>query len=260
MNPIVQIKRRPSAAVNYNEGTGGLLNGLLEGELGYIVDGNALFIGTNGIGEAPTLLNEYYLPSSVKWVTSKTTGPQLSIEFQNNNPIELDVQKRLLTVGEVPLATSTTGGTISADAQTLGGHKTFNNGATFKANTIINDGTSDVITLGTDGIIKASELQSKLQYSITINGVSFNNGGDVDVGVMQVSCGGTGKNSWSPWGLLVPTASTTIAQVTAGSTTNQGQYLISNGEAVPGWTDMIVLPSRNANYTPTKAGEIWIVS
>ena len=56
--------------------------------------------------------------------------------------------------------------------------------------------------------------------------------------LVSVAQGGTGKSSWTPWGIIYASAATTLAQVTAGADTeynNKYQFLMSNGAAAPVW-------------------------
>ena len=58
----------------------------------------------------------------------------------------------------------------------------------------------------------------------------------VTSGTLTVARGGTGQASWTPWGVIYASDSTTLAQIAAGATTNEYQVLQSQGAAAPDWT------------------------
>lgn len=78
---------------------------------------------------------------------------------------------------------------------------------------------------------------------------TYTSGGDIEPGVkgtLGVGFGGTGKTSWTQWGIVYASATGTLAQVTAGASTNSGYLLQSNGAAAPGW-----IQATNSNTAST---------
>lgn len=71
--------------------------------------------------------------------------------------------------------------------------------------------------------------------SITINNKSYNGASAVDVGTIGVGYGGTGKTSWTQYGIVYASAASTLGQIALGTA---GQILKSNGSSnAPQWID-----------------------
>ena len=79
--------------------------------------------------------------------------------------------------------------------------------------------------------------------------------GQIGSGELSVARGGTGKGSWTQWGIIYASATDTLAQVTAGASGNTGQPLISNGAAAPGWhAGLSFTGSAAASYVASFTG------
>lgn len=78
--------------------------------------------------------------------------------------------------------------------------------------------------------------------------------GTITSGIWQgteiaVDKGGTGKTSWTPYGILYASNSSTLSQITAGASGNQYKPLISMGAAAPDWYNGILFKGTEAaNY------------
>jgi hypothetical protein len=72
-------------------------------------------------------------------------------------------------------------------------------------------------------------------------------------GTLGVGNGGTGKTSWTQWGVLYASASNTLANTAAGTT---GKYLGAVTNGAPVWKDVLaneIHPSISKTYTPTES-------
>ena len=241
--PIVQIKTRDSSSVDMSAGTGGILNGLRQGELGYSYTENALFIGpkndTDGSGQS-ILINEAYKLTSSKWTTA-ASSVVLSLSFAGNAAWGNSFTHNIATI---PLATDSKAGIVSAAAQTFAGRKTFNTGITSKAALYLSDGTNNNITLATDGTATAVKFVGNLNYKLKANGKEFNNSAEVDLGTIGVGYGGTGKTSWIQYNIVYASNTNALGQLAAGTA---GQVLSSGGtSAAPSWIDCLSTNTNNA--------------
>ncbi len=75
-------------------------------------------------------------------------------------------------------------------------------------------------------------------WGISVTGTSANVTGTVAVGN-----GGTGKTSWTQWGIVYASATNALSQVSAGTS---GQVLTSKGSAAPAWTNQSALSVGSA--------------
>ena len=239
--PIVQIKTRNSSDVATNLGTGGVLNGLRKGELGYCYEENALYIGgkmsTDGTcvyksDASPILINEAYKLTKSSWnTTQKSKTAILTLTFTGNAASGNSFTHNIT----LPLATGDTTGVVSAEAQTFAGRKTFNTGITSKDALYLSDGTNNNITLATNGTVTAKTFVGDLNYKLKANGKEFNNSAEVDLGTIGVGFGGTGKTSWTQYNIVYASNTNALGQLAAGTT---GQVLSSGGgTAAPSWID-----------------------
>lgn len=89
---------------------------------------------------------------------------------------------------------------------------------------------------------------ASVAHSISVNGKSFNGSADCNVGTLGVSYGGTGKISWSQYGLLYASTSNVLSQLDVGTS---GQILQSNGNATPTWVDQSDLSVSTATKLAT---------
>lgn len=89
---------------------------------------------------------------------------------------------------------------------------------------------------------------ASVAHSISVNGKSFNGSADCNVGTLGVSYGGTGKISWSQYGLLYASTSNVLSQLDVGTS---GQILQSNGNATPTWVDQSDLSVSTATKLVT---------
>jgi len=62
-------------------------------------------------------------------------------------------------------------------------------------------------------------------------------------GTLGVGNGGTGKSSWTQWGIVYASATNALAQIGAGSS---GQILKSNGSAAPSWVNQSTIIAGRA--------------
>ena len=62
-------------------------------------------------------------------------------------------------------------------------------------------------------------------------------------GTLGVGNGGTGKSSWTQWGIVYASATNALSQIGAGTS---GQVLTSNGSAAPAWTNQSALSVGSA--------------
>lgn len=73
---------------------------------------------------------------------------------------------------------------------------------------------------------------------------------------LPVNHGGTGLTSWTQWGLVYASNSTTLAQVTAGAAGNANQPLISKGAAAPSWYSGLTLEGASTTAVATFSNEV----
>lgn len=248
--PIVQIKTRDSSTVATNLGTGGILNGLRKGELGYCYEENALYIGgemsTDGTcvyktGADPILINEAFKLTKSSWnTTQKGKTAIVTLTFTGNAASGNSFTHNIT----LPLAAADTTGVVSAEAQTFAGRKTFNTGITSKDALYLSDGTNNNITLATDGTATAKTFVGNLNYKLKANGKEFNNSAEVDLGTIGVGYGGTGKTSWTQYNIVYASNTNALGQLAAGTA---GQVLSSGGgTAAPSWIDCLSTNTVNA--------------
>jgi len=69
-----------------------------------------------------------------------------------------------------------------------------------------------------------------------------------NAGVLGIVYGGTGKSSWTQWGLVYADTTTSLNQIAAGTS---GQILKSNGNAAPSWVDTASLSVGSADVLST---------
>lgn len=242
--PIVQIKTRNSSSVDIGAGTGGILNGLRTGELGYSYTENALFIGpkndSDGSG-ASILINEAFKLTKSSWNTAqKVKTAILTLTFTGNAASGNSFTHNIT----LPLAAADTTGVVSAEAQTFAGRKTFNTGITSKDALYLSDGTNNNITLATNGTVTAKTFVGNLNYKLKANGKEFNNSAEVDLGTIGVGYGGTGKTSWTQYNIVYASNTNALGQLAAGTA---GQVLSSGGTtAAPSWIDCLSTNTVNA--------------
>ena len=81
--------------------------------------------------------------------------------------------------------------------------------------------------------------------SISINGKSYNGSSSVDVGTIGVGYGGTGKSSWTQYGIVYATKTNELGQMAKGTS---GQLLQSKGDgAAPVWVNQSDLTITKVN-------------
>lgn len=96
---------------------------------------------------------------------------------------------------------------------------------------------------------KASELATThtiITDLASTNGAAYTGKSNITPGVtgtLGVGHGGTGKYSWTQWGIVYASATNTLAQIGAGTS---GQVLRSNGSAAPSWTNQSALSVGSA--------------
>lgn len=73
------------------------------------------------------------------------------------------------------------------------------------------------------------------------------------IGTLGIGHGGTGKSEWTQWGIVYASATNTLAQVTAGASTNINQPLISGGAAAPEWYAGLTLAGNGTQESPYDA-------
>lgn len=72
---------------------------------------------------------------------------------------------------------------------------------------------------------------------------------------MPIGNGGTGKTSWTQWGIVYASATNALAQVTAGASGNAALPLISGGAAAPTWyAGLILNGTAVASYAASFTG------
>ena len=96
---------------------------------------------------------------------------------------------------------------------------------------------------------KASELATThtiITDLASTNGAAYTGKSNITPGItgtLGVGHGGTGKSSWTQWGIVYASATNTLAQIGAGTS---GQVLRSNGSAAPSWTNQSALSVGSA--------------
>ena len=96
---------------------------------------------------------------------------------------------------------------------------------------------------------KASELATThtiITNLASTDGAAYTGKSNITPGVtgtLGVGHGGTGKSSWTQWGIVYASATNTLAQIGAGTS---GQVLRSNGSAAPSWTNQSALSVGSA--------------
>ena len=122
------------------------------------------------------------------------------------------------------------------------------NSLTYASTAFVKMTGTNTFTLDTSTYLTSST--GVTDFRTTLNGLTpstATNGSVTLAGTLGVSSGGTGKTSFTQYGLVYASASTTLSQVSSGSS---GQILRSNGSSAPGWTTA-TYPS-----TATTAGQI----
>lgn len=114
-----------------------------------------------------------------------------------------------------------TGGTLSGNL-TVTGSTTLNGALTTKLSIRTNLASTSAATL-------TGNANATVQPGVT--------------GTLGVGNGGTGKSSWTQWGLVYASATNALAQVGAGTS---GQLLQSNGSAAPGWISQSSIAAGSA--------------
>lgn len=88
-----------------------------------------------------------------------------------------------------------------------------------------------------------ANVAKKVTNALSINGQSFDGSAAVTVGTIGVGYGGTGKTSWTQWGIVYASATNALSQITAGTS---GQLLKSNGNAAPTWVNQSSITAGSA--------------
>lgn len=129
------------------------------------------------------------------------------------------------------------------------------------------NGTQDISDIGVSGILKVGNGGTGLG-SLTKNATLVGNdtsnvklitsasgayyatsaNGEPQFGTLPVAQGGTGKTSWTQWGVVYASASTTLANTAAGTA---GYPLIGAGSAAPAWYGGTVLTGTAATSWKT---------
>lgn len=95
-------------------------------------------------------------------------------------------------------------------------------------------------------LANARNLNVSLSTTSNSGKVTFDGAADKTLGVtgtLGVGNGGTGKASWTQWGIVYASANNTLDQIGAGTS---GQILKSNGSAAPTWVDQSTLSVASA--------------
>ena len=98
------------------------------------------------------------------------------------------------------------------------------------------------------GSVGTSDNKWNAMYATTFYGALDGNAttattaGNV-TGTVAVGNGGTGKTSWTQWGIVYASATNALSQVSAGTS---GQVLTSKGSAAPAWTNQSALSVGSA--------------
>ena len=127
--------------------------------------------------------------------------------------------------------------------------------------TVKKDGTGATGTWGisiTGNATTATTLETARTIQTNLastSSASFNGSVNITPGItgtLGVGNGGTGKTSWTQWGILYASATTTLANTAAGA---DGNILIGKGSAAPIWYAGTVLTgTAAANYKTAFAG------
>lgn len=88
-------------------------------------------------------------------------------------------------------------------------------------------------TITLSGAVTSSETLFDGSTNITINTTALDVS-KVNAGTLSVGHGGTGKATWTQWGLVYADTTSSLNQVSAGT---PGYVLQSNGSAAPSWLD-----------------------
>ncbi len=93
----------------------------------------------------------------------------------------------------------------------------------------------------------ARSFQTKLDKttSVSVDGSSTSVYQLGVTGTLGIGNGGTGKSSWTQWGLVYASATNALSQVAAGTV---GQVLVSNGNAAPGWANATSITAGALQY------------
>lgn len=118
-------------------------------------------------------------------------------------------------------------------------------GGTVNGNVTIT-GTLTATASAATKLANARNLNVSLSTTTNSGKVTFDGTADKTLGVtgtLGVGNGGTGKASWTQWGIVYASATNTLAQIGAGTS---GQILKSNGSAAPTWIDQSTLSVASA--------------
>ena len=118
-------------------------------------------------------------------------------------------------------------------------------GGTVNGNVTIT-GTLTATASAATKLANARNLNVSLSTTTNSGKVTFDGQADKTLGVtgtLGVGNGGTGKSSWTQWGIIYASATNTLAQIGAGTS---GQILKSNGSAAPTWIDQSTLSVASA--------------
>lgn len=88
-----------------------------------------------------------------------------------------------------------------------------------------------------------AKYASQVTNALTINGKSFNGSSAVNVGTIGVGYGGTGKTSWTTYGIVYASSASALGQLPNGTS---GYILKANGNAAPTWVAQSTLTAGNA--------------
>ena len=98
----------------------------------------------------------------------------------------------------------------------------------------------------------AAGIADKVGHTLTLNNKTFNGASDVDIGTIGVGYGGTGKTSWTQYGVIYASASNALGQITAAA---GGAILVTGNSKAPTWlaagTSGYILKSIGTTGAPT---------
>ena len=98
--------------------------------------------------------------------------------------------------------------------------------------------------LTVNGTLTATASKAnQLTHTLSVNGKSWNGSADLTVGTMGVTYGGTGKSSWTANGIIYASTSSTLSQLSLGTT---GYILQSGGTSAPSWINPSTLNVASA--------------
>ena len=108
--------------------------------------------------------------------------------------------------------------------------------------------TNNIGSIGTSTYKWANMYATTFHGALDGNATTATTAGSV-TGTVAVGNGGTGKTSWTQWGIVYASATNALSQVSAGTS---GQVLTSKGSAAPDWTNQSALSvgsATNATYS-----------